>query len=296
MKISNKKLVKKGAVLAITDFSFKKQAAVSEHSQTRTETIFDAVIAIAMTMIALEIGMPEGSSFDAQSLKALFGEITIYFISFIVLASIWGIHARIYSRHTSLGNIQDILLNILLMFLITIFPILTKLMAEMQPSALLNAMYLSCYALMICLTLFLQRLASRASHHQQMDELRKTMGILHLIKDKIQDEKYAQIQQKMELAEQYEDDPATFDLLYQEFIATLPEHIQRKINRQRQTQRRQSIKIIVFYSITFAAISLSVLSMTVNPYFCYPILFAAMILFGISQILMVRRERRFAHR
>ena len=292
MKISNEKLIKKGDAPTITDFSFKKQAAISEHSQTRTETIFDAVIAIAMTMIALEIGIPEGISFDTQSLKTIFGEITIYFISFIVLASIWGIHARIYSRHTSLGNIQDILLNILLMFLITLFPIFTKLMSEMQPSVLLNAMYLSCYAIMICLTLLLQLIASRASHQQHIEELRKTMGILHLLKDKIQDEKYALIHQKMELAERYKDDPATFDLLYQEFIATLPEHIQREINQQRQTQKQQSVKIIVFYIITFAAISLSVLSMTVNPYFCYPIILSAMVLFGVIQILIVRRERR----
>ena len=246
-----------------------------------------------MTMIALEIGIPEGKSFDTQSLKTLLGEITIYFISFIVLSSIWGIHTRIYSRYTSLGNMEDILLNILLMFLITLFPILTKLMAQMQPSVLLNTMYLSCYAIMICLTLVLQLLASRASHQQQIEELRKTMGILHLIKDKIQDEKYALIHQKMELAERYKDDPATFDLLYQEFIANLPEHIQREINQQRQTQKQQSVKIIVFYIITFAAISLSVLSMTVNPYFCYPIIIAAMVLFAVIQILMVRRERRF---
>ena len=289
-------MFKKGVVSTITDFSFKKQTAISKHSQTRTETIFDAVIAIAMTMIALEIRIPEGISFDVQSLETLFCEITIYFISFIVLASIWGIHARIYSRYTSLGNMQDILLNILLMFLITLFPILTKLMAQMQPSMILNAMYLSCYAIMICLTLLLQLLASRASHHQQMEELRKTMGILHLIKEKMQDEKYSEIHQKMKLVEKYKDDPAIFDLLYQEFITSLPEHLQREINQQRQTQKQQSIKIIIFYIITFAAITLSVLSMTVNPYFCYPIIFAALVLLGISQILMGRRERRFIHR
>ena len=248
-----------------------------------------------MTMIALEIGLPEGISFDMQSLKTLFSEITIYFISFIVLASIWGIHTRIYSRYTSLGNMQDILLNILLMFLITIFPILTKLMAEMQPSVLLNAVYLSCYAIMIFLMLLLQLLASKASHQQQMEELRKTMGILHLIKDRIQDEKYAEIHQKMELAEKYKDDPATFDLLYQEFIATLPEHIQTEIEQKRNTQKHQSIKIIVFYIVTFTAISFSVVSMTINPYFCYPILFVAMVLFGILQILMDKHERHFIH-
>lgn len=289
-------MIKKGVVPAITNFSFKKQAAISEHSQMRTETFFDAVIAIAMTMIALEIGMPKGSSFDIQSLKNLFGEVTIYFISFIVLASIWGIHAQIYSRYTSLGNMQDILLNILLMFLVTLFPVLTKMMTEMQPNVLLNAMYLSCYAIMICLTLLLQLLASRASHHQQIEELRKTMGILHLIKGNIPEKKYAQICQKMELAEKYKDDPAVFDLLYQEFITTLPEHIQREINQQRQTQKQQSVRIIVFYIIIFAAISLSVLSMTVNPYFCYPIILAAMVLFGILQIRIVRCERHFIHR
>lgn len=72
-------------------------------------------------MIALEIDVPDGDLFDWQSLRILFGEITTYFISFIALASIWGLHTQIYSRWKSLGNLPDLILNIILMFLITLF-------------------------------------------------------------------------------------------------------------------------------------------------------------------------------
>ena len=71
--------------MVINGFSYKKQASISEHNQSRTEFFFDAVIAIAITMFALEIDVPGGDIFDWQSLKILFGEITTYFISFIVL-------------------------------------------------------------------------------------------------------------------------------------------------------------------------------------------------------------------
>ena len=88
----------------MSSFLKKKQNQIKKGYQTRTETLFDAVIAIAMTMIALEINIPDKSILDKTTWYAFGGEITIYFIIFIVLASIWSVHARIYSTYSSLGN------------------------------------------------------------------------------------------------------------------------------------------------------------------------------------------------
>ena len=119
----------------------KKQSVLTENTQRRAETLFDAVIAIAMTMIALEIQVPEQDVFLSSSLSILFSEVTTYFISFIVLASIWSTHTWIYSYYTSLGSSFAIAVNIILMFFITLFPVMTKLMATMNNSFLFNLIY-----------------------------------------------------------------------------------------------------------------------------------------------------------
>ena len=281
--------------MVINGFSYKKQASISEHNQSRTEFFFDAVIAIAITMFALEIDVPGGDIFDWQSLKILFGEITTYFISFIVLSSIWVLHAQIYSRWKSLGNLPDLILNIILMFLITLFPVLTKLMAGMQPGLLLNMLYLGCYGLMLALTLGLQVLARRSDDSQYREEFHTITGYLKLFKDKIQSEKYGEIYRKMELTEKYMDDPATFDLLYQEFVAALPEHIRTEIRLQRHSQKIQYYKVIIFYIVVFTAISLSVLAMMVNPYYCYPIILVAVLLSVILGIGLDKYKKHSIH-
>jgi uncharacterized membrane protein len=252
-----------------------------ENSQKRTETLFDAVIAIAMTMIALEINLPEVENFDSNALHLLFGEITIYFISFIVLASIWGVHALIYSSYASLGTPMAVVLNIVLMFIVTLFPVLTKLMDTMEGSLLLNVLYLGCYALMDILVVFLLILANRKNARQEMENLRNASVIIELCKDKMKPDNYKAVHEKMNLVEKYMDEPATFSLLYQELMSTLPEHIISQLSDERSRQRVQYFRVIMFYLISFAAVLFSVLCMMVNPYWCYLIILFAIIIFFI---------------
>ena len=55
--------------------------AMGEGGRGRLEALFDAIIAIAMTMMALEITVPHLSGFDLGELGSLGGEITVYLIS-----------------------------------------------------------------------------------------------------------------------------------------------------------------------------------------------------------------------
>lgn len=290
-KDNQQKLVK-GGYLIINCFSSKKRSAVSEHLHARTECFFDAVIAIAITMIALEIDLPTSGIFDWKSLLILFDEITTYFISFIVLASIWGLHAQIYSTWSSLGNFLDLILNIILMFLITLFPILTKLMANNSPGTLINLLYLGCYGLMLILTLALQLLAGKSNVNQRKEEFHKITDYLKRFKKRNQNSKYKQLYSKMALAEKYMDDPTTFDLLYQEFINTLPEHIRSEIKKQRHYQQIQYHQVLIFYITAFTAISLSVLAMTINPFLCYPVILSASLIYIILGIGFKKYKNR----
>ena len=243
----------------------KKQSTCDENSQKRIETLFDAIIAIAMTMIALGIKIPEQNTSDISALYALFGEITVYFISFIVLSSIWSVHTLIYSSHSSLGTPLEMILNIILMFFITLFPILTQLIAASKNDLFLSLTYLGCYGLMEVLVVSLLILANKKSIAQRSDLFRDITGIVELCRGKMDLQKYDYVLQKLRLTERYIDDPATFSHLYQELTATLPEPVQLQIRQKDKNQKMQYGTIILFYLISFTAVLLSVLAMMVNP-------------------------------
>lgn len=191
----------------------------SDKIMHRTEAFFDAVIAIAMTMIALEISLPDIEIFDYTAFKTICQEITIYFISFIALASIWTVHAWIYAAYDCLGKPLDIFINIILLFFVTLFPIFTKLLKK------------------------------------------------------------------------YANDPSAFPLLYQEMVASLPLAIQRKITDREQKQRTQKTMLILFFTISFFAVTASVLSMMWNPYLSYIFSTVGIIVFIICSIILRHKER-----
>lgn len=122
-----------------------KTKTINENAQRRIETLFDAVVAIAMTIMAFQIIIPQVQNFDFEVLRNLFREITVYLISYIVLASIWVIHSMLFSSYSSLGTPGYMITNIILMFVITIFPTLTKLMSEYSDNGMLRFIYLGTY-------------------------------------------------------------------------------------------------------------------------------------------------------
>ena len=119
---------------------------LTERTHPRLDALFDGVVAIAMTMMALEISVPVTSVFDWAAFILLLKEITVYLISFLALASVWSIHTTL-TINTSSASIHNYILNVALMFVITVFPALTKLMDSTGRSKLLYGVYLGGYAL-----------------------------------------------------------------------------------------------------------------------------------------------------
>lgn len=257
--------------------------------QRRTETIFDAVIAIAMTMIALEIAIPYAGEFDANTVSILFGEITVFFVSFIVLASIWWVHAFIYSFFQSLGGMQDIVINILLMFLVTLFPVLTKLMSQ-TTSMMLNLIYVGCYGLMVALEMVVLAMANRKDVYQKMKEFQRVVRTLELLKEKLPN--YDAMQKKLSLVEQYMDDADTFSLLYLELLPELPQAMQVHLQKKEHDRKERNRTVKVFSVVTFLAVSCSALAAMVNPYWCYPILAVTVVVCVLVHFIYHCRERR----
>ncbi len=107
----------------------KKTPAPTEEASPREDRIVmlsDGVFAIAMTLLILDIRLPEGSSqipFQ-DSLGALLPKIISYVISFIMISTYWSVHRRIihYLKRIDLSFIR---LNLLFLFFVTALPIPT---------------------------------------------------------------------------------------------------------------------------------------------------------------------------
>lgn len=100
----------------------------------RFETFIDAIIAIMMTVMVLKIPQPETMTFSAiWQLKVMY---FAYFISFIVLLSIWDHHRKLFNMLEDINNTVIWMYSILI-FLITLVPYFTAWVAH-EPFALLS--------------------------------------------------------------------------------------------------------------------------------------------------------------
>lgn len=104
----------------------------------RLEAFYDAIIAIIVTVLVLELPQPAGASL--ASMWAIKTSYFAYLISFLVCANLWQYHHLIY-QHVDKVNTRIIWLNILLMFVFSLIPYLTIFTAD-HPNALLpQALY-----------------------------------------------------------------------------------------------------------------------------------------------------------
>jgi uncharacterized membrane protein len=96
-------------------------------NKSRLEAFTDAVIAIIMTILVLELEMPQSASFAA--LWELRYQFLIYLVSFLTLAIYWNNHHHMFqaSRHVS-GKVMW--LNILLLLFLSLFPFTTAWMSH----------------------------------------------------------------------------------------------------------------------------------------------------------------------
>lgn len=104
----------------------------------RLEAFYDAIIAIIVTVLVLELPQP-----SAPTIEAMWAINTSYFayiISFLVCANLWQYHHIIY-QHVDKINNKIIWLNILLMFVFSLIPYLTIFTANYPNSLLPQILY-----------------------------------------------------------------------------------------------------------------------------------------------------------
>jgi uncharacterized membrane protein len=89
----------------------------------RLEAFSDAVIAVIITILALELRPPEGSTLDA--LREQKGEFGIYLLAFVFIAIYWNNHHHLL-RATTRINGAAMWSNMFLLFWLSLVPVVTE--------------------------------------------------------------------------------------------------------------------------------------------------------------------------
>jgi uncharacterized membrane protein len=106
--------------------------AETEKGAAERLTFFsDAVVAIAITLLAIELEVPSGSTFGelAHGFAENWGEYLAFVISFAVIARHWISHHRLF-RYVGKTTMPVVWLNMLWLLMIVITPFLTRLISE----------------------------------------------------------------------------------------------------------------------------------------------------------------------
>lgn len=102
----------------------------------------DAVIAIAITLLAVDIGLPEHltAATIGEALGDLLPSLTAFAISFAVIGIYWVAHHRMF-RYVTAWDGRLLVLNLVFLFFIAIQPFTTSVLGEHGDLALATIVY-----------------------------------------------------------------------------------------------------------------------------------------------------------
>ena len=107
-------------------------------SRGRLEAFSDAVIAILMTIMVLDLKVPKGTSWHA--LNKVFPVFLAYILSFVILGIYWNNHHHLLSA-TERVNGKIMWANLHLLFWLSLFPFMTGWLGENHVAAVPAALY-----------------------------------------------------------------------------------------------------------------------------------------------------------
>jgi uncharacterized membrane protein len=122
-------------------------------STSRIEAFSDAVIAILMTIMVLDLKPPPGQELKhhtiAELLHYLTPKLTVYALSFVIIAKMWVSHHRLIgaAKHTTTSLLW---LNNLLLFWMSLIPFATGFVSEDQT----RPVAVATYGVVLCLNAF----------------------------------------------------------------------------------------------------------------------------------------------
>jgi TMEM175 potassium channel family protein len=106
-------------------------SGLAHHIRTaRMEAFSDGVFAIAITLLVLELGVPDGSADDLLgAVLAQWPSFLAYVVSFATIGAVWLSHTAI-TEHLDRVDATFVRLNLLLLLVVSFIPFPTRLLAE----------------------------------------------------------------------------------------------------------------------------------------------------------------------
>jgi uncharacterized membrane protein len=94
----------------------------------RLEAFSDGVLAIAITLLVLELSIPEVTDDLLGALVAQWPEYLAYLVSFATIGAIWVAHSAV-TEHVEAAEPTILRINLLLLFFVSLLPFTTRLLA-----------------------------------------------------------------------------------------------------------------------------------------------------------------------
>lgn len=145
-------------------------------SNRRIESFSDAVFAIAVTIMVLEIRVPDSLAFanDPAALQHFAALLITYAVSFIVVLILWGSHHYLIFTLPKADR-TTLWLNNFVLFWVTLIPIAAQFLGLHPMSPRAAAAY--AFVIMMCTIAFtlLRRHASRVSHNELHRAIHRTV-------------------------------------------------------------------------------------------------------------------------
>ncbi len=138
--------------------------------QGRVLAFFDAVVAIAITVMALEIAIPALSTASPLEMHAFIEHLVGYMISFVALGMLWYIHSIFFSYYEFTGQTYELFLHFILMFIITLFQPTTKGICNNESDPLVHLVYILVFLAINVTNLILLLLVKRANEQYQAEK------------------------------------------------------------------------------------------------------------------------------
>jgi uncharacterized membrane protein len=118
---------------ALVEEAIKAEAEVEANAAERVVTFSDAVVAIAITLLALDLKVPDGaagwtSSQVLHGLRVDWPEYLSFLISFLVIGNHWATHRRIFRYVARMNGVVG-RLNMLWLLLMVLTPVGARLLA-----------------------------------------------------------------------------------------------------------------------------------------------------------------------
>ena len=256
--------------------------------QDRLLAFFDAVMAIAMTVLALEIDVPQLSVISAAQRYTFFVQLTCYLISFVAMSTLWYIHNNFFSTHDLTGNNMEIVLHLILLFVITLFQPLTKAIGQHPSDNGIRAFYLTDFFAMYGLTALIIVVIRRRENQIQDKKAER----LSLVKEKRADstmdtdnlsDEAKELRRLMRIVYAIED-PESLREKAEEYM---PEEYQQEIadlKKRRETSYRLSMYSVLVMAI---AVLIAVVTLIFSIWWSYVSLAAGLII-----IFLIRSQKK----